>query len=421
MKGKLFALISLAAGVGIVGTTFAAWAVTDNADPFSIKVTPGGSGTDDTKTVTLAYGSTFHANNISGLTAEAPKMAAEVGLLATTAGDNYTGKFSLQLEDLTESKPVGNAKLIEHLGVKVYSKENIVISYDSSTKAVSTDLSGETPDCYIPIEGEDPYSTSITYEVASGTEHVVYVVVSLESGLSPSVLDQIHDDYVRITMDWGKGSAADQESSEIYYKATTLTGDNHYYVYAWDASGNKNHEWPGVAMDEVYEVVSGTSLYSYNLGTQFVNVIFNDGQSGEGHQSADQSITSTIRETTPCFNGSSWEAKPAQSGLTADWYVVGSYSGGSWDPAAAGAMTFVDNGDDDYYKLEGVVLAANDKIKVCNAAKDQWRTSEEYFGGETIKAHKDGDGNIVVEEAGTYNIRMYPSGSNGNYVILSKA
>ena len=417
MKKKLFALVSLIAGAAIVGTTFAAWAVTDNADPFSIKVTPGGSGTDDTKTVTLAYGETFHANNISGLTAEHSRMAAEVGLLATTAGDSYKGKFSLELEDLTTGKAEGEAKLIEHLGVKVYSKEDITIAYDGVTKEVSTDLSEVTPDCFIPTDGEDPYETSVDYTVVSGTEHVVYVVVSLEANLKPAVLDQIHDDYVRITMDWGKGSAADEESSEIYYKAPTLSGDAHYYLYAWDAAGNKNHEWPGLPMTEVYAVGEGKSLYSYNLGTQFVNVIFNDGN---GNQSADQLITSTIRESTPCFNGSSWEAKPAESGLVADWYVVGSYTGGSWDPAAAGAMTFVENGDDDYYEKTGLVLAANDAIKVCNAAKSEWRTSVDYFGGNTIKAHVDKDNNVVVEEAGTYTLRMYPSGTNGNYLVLSK-
>lgn len=421
MKKKLLALISLMAGGAIVGTTFAAWAVTDNADPFSIKVTPGGSGTDETKTVTLSYGSTFHANNISGLTAGTPKMAAEVGLLADTAGDNYEGKFSLELEDLTTGKAAGDAKLIDNLEVKVYSKTTTFqIEYNSVTKAVTTDLTGATVDCYIPVTGDHPFETSHNYEVADGEEQVVYVVVAIKTGLAPNVLDQIHDDYVRITMDWGKGSAADEESSEIYYQAPTAGSGEHYYVYAWDALGNKNHEWPGIAMEEEYEVMNGVSLYSYNLGTQFVNVIFNDGGSGEGHETATQSITSSIRETTPCFNGSTWVAKPAETGLSADWYLVGSYAAGSWDPAAGGAMTFVENGEDDYYEKTGVVLAANDQIKVCNAAKTQWRSSVDYFGGNTIKAHVDGDGNVVVEEAGTYTIRMYPSGANGNYLILSK-
>ena len=413
MKRKILGLLSLAAGAAIVGTTFAAWAVTDNADPFSIKVTPGGSIIDDTVAVTLKYGSTFSASNITGLTSEAPRMAAEVGLLAETSGASYEGKFSLELEDLSTGKAAGEAKLIENLGVKVYSKDDGVIAYDAGTKVVSTDLSGREEDCYIPVTGADPYKTSVKYTVTAGQQHVVYVVVSLKSGLSPAQLDQINSDYVRITMDWGKGSDADKESSTIYYQATA---GNDYYCYAWDANGKTNKAWPGVKMDVDEEQ---DNLFTYDLGTQFTKVIFNDGEGGEGHQTAELEVNNTIRTSTPCYNGTSWVAKPAKSTLTKEWYVVGDHN--SWTPTDANdAMTFVDDtseANDDYYEKTGVTLAAGQGIKVRNAAGTEYKSSVDYFG---VDATTNQNGDIVVKSAGTYTVRYYLSGANGNYVILTK-
>lgn len=412
MKGKLLGLLSVVAGAAIVGTTFAAWAVTDNADPFSIKVTPGGSIIDETVAVTLKYGDTFSATNITGLSAEAPRMAAEVGLVAETSGAAYEGKFSLELEDLTTGKQTGEAKLIENLGVKVYSKKDGVIAYDAGTKVVSTDLTGRTEDCYIPVEGEDPYRTSVKYNVTANQQYVVYVVVSLKSGLTPAQLDQINGDHVRITMDWGKGSDADKESSTIYYKATA---GHDYYCYAYGATG-KNHDWPGVKMTVDPEQ---SDLFSYDLGTQFTTVIFNDGEGGDGHQTADLAVNDTIRSTTPCYDGTNWIAKPAKSTLTKDWYVVGDHN--NWTPTDANdAMTFVDDtsvDNDDYYEKTGVQLTAGQGLKVRNASGSEYKSSIDYFG---VDAYTNASGDIVVNAAGTYTVRYYLSGANGNYVILEK-
>lgn len=411
MKGKkLLTLLSIFAGAAVVGTTFAAWAVTDNADPFGIKVTPGSSSEDNTKMVTLSYGDQFMAENLTGLTAEKAKVAAKVGLKATTAGDTYTGKFTMTLEDLS-GKEDTDVKLIDHLRVELYNQNDAgVIEYNASSKEVITDLTEKTPDGFIPTEG-DLLTFSKSYAVPNGTEKIVYVLVKLEAGLSPAVLDQIHNDHVRITMDWGKGSAEDAEASRLYFTGTVGTP---YYAYAWTATGAKNHDWPGVLM--VQDADSDPGVFAIDLGTQFTHVIFTDNN---GYQTTDLELSNAIRANTPCYNGSSWIAKPGKSALTADYYVIGSFN--SW--------TLVDNqwamtrdGETSKYTYNNLVLQADATLKVrakVTSEMSGWYSAVDYFG-ENIKAHVDGEGNIVVEEAGTYNVTFYTDGQNGNYVQLAK-
>lgn len=412
MKGKkLLTLLSIFAGAAVVGTTFAAWAVTDNADPFGIKVTPGSSSEDETKMVTLSYGDQFMAENVSGLSAEKAKVAAKVGLKATTAGDTYTGKFTMTLEDLS-NKGAGVAKLIDHLRVELYNQDDAgVIAYNDD-KEVTTDLTGKTPDGYIPTEGK-VLTYSHSYAVPNGAEKIVYVLVKLEAGLNPAVLDQIHDDHVRITMDWGKGSDADAEASRIYFTGTPSTT---YYAYAWTATGAKNADWPGVPMAQ--DADSDPGVFGIDLGTQFTKVIFTDNN---GYQTDDLDLTNTIRTDTPCYNGTNWVVKPGKSALTADYYVIGSFN--SWTLTDnTWAMTKV--GDTTEYKKENLVLEANATLKVrakVTQGTDGWYSAVDYFGDPaTIKAHVDSEGNIVVEEAGTYNVSFYSDGQNGNYVQLAK-
>ena len=65
MKRKSIILLSsILAGSLLVGGAFAAYAVTDNADPFGINVTPGNIDEDTTKYVTLSWG---ESTNLEGV------------------------------------------------------------------------------------------------------------------------------------------------------------------------------------------------------------------------------------------------------------------------------------------------------------------------------------------------------------------
>lgn len=413
---KLLGLLSVVAGAAIVGTTFAAWAVTDKADPFSVKVTPGGSTIDQTTAVTLKYGSTFTVGNITSLSADKARLAAEVGLAIESSGEAYEGKFTVELEDLSSGKGENDAKLIDNLAVKVFSKKDITIEYNAD-KEISTDYSAKTPDLKIDF-GAQTKKAEKKYTVTKDAEYVIYVVVELKEGLDPSDLAEIETDYVRITMDWGKGSDEDKESSVIYFKGLK---DADYYCYAWGTSGNPNAQWPGVKMEKETDLDDTFALFAYNLGTQFNKVIFTNGidEGDQAWKTADLDVNGEIRENTPCYDGTNWMAKPAKSDLTAAYYLVGSFN--EWSASDEYAMEYNENGGDPFYFINNVNLAKDASLKVMDAAGKNYYSSSDYFGGETIKAHLDGDGNIVVEEAGAYNVRYYLSGSNGNFVILDHA
>jgi hypothetical protein len=417
MKGKkLLSLLSILAGSAIVGTTFAGWAITDNADPFSVKVTPSSSSTDETLTATLAYGSTFVADNITNLKKNEPRLAAAVALRAnTTSANTYTGKFHVELENLTTGKASGIAYLYEHLEVKMYSYDNGGAVEYNANKVVTSDLSERVADFVVPTTGEHPLVNSHQYTVTKNTDFIVYVVVSLDSTLSPAQLDQIQNDHVRINMDWGMNDG-DTESSFVYYKAATAGAP--YYCYAWNSSTlAPNRKFPGVEMTLEYALDATYSLYKYELGTQFDRVIFTDETGGEGHQTSDITVTTEARSTTPAYVGNAWAAKPSPSSLDKAWYVVGSFSDPAWKPLAANGMSPTTEGLENIYILEHLSLTANDEIKICDPSEEEWRTSIDWFGDGP--AHKNFDnGNIVVETTGSYTIKLYPSGTNGNYVSV---
>lgn len=419
MTKKILTLLSVFCGAAIVGTTFAAWAVTDNADPFGIKVTPGKSGEDETKFVTLSYGSTFSTSNLENLTAGTLRMGAAVGLAVDTAGDNYEGKFTIELKDLTDpsEKQEGDAKLIDNLIVKLYSKANAgEIEFDGTTRNVTTDLSEKTPDGTVPLTGDTKYKLSQKYTVSPSEESIVYVVVDLVANLSPAVLDQINSDWVRIEMNWDKGSDDDKLASPIY-----LQGEKgkDYYCYAWTADGKKNAEWPGVAMVE--DTDEDLGVYSYTLGNQYTYVIFHEN--GASYKTGDLELNDTIRTTTPCWKidsteaKGSWIAKPIPSGLTADYYLVGSFTDPEWTVKDnTYGMTKVTDG---HYKYENIEFKSGDELKVRDQAGKNYYSSVDYLGNN-VAAEINSSGNIEFTADAKYNVNFYTSGTNGNYVILEE-
>ena len=136
-------------------------------------------------------------------------------------------------------------------------------------------------------------------------------------------------------------------------------------------------------------------------------------------KSADQAITSEIRQQTPSFNkdAATWGTKPDAS-LTAAYYLKGSFNG--WAASAEWALS-LEAGETDVYSIAGVNLPAGAKLKVwARQGQTQWYSSASTWDncGFTI----DGEGNIVVTEQGVYTVGLdlSPAGQ-GNYVYLTKA
>ena len=383
MKGKsLFFLGSVVAAALLVGGTFAAWAVTDNADPFQVQITPGTLDVGSDKSVTLDWGSKGLVN-IENLAMGEEKGPYAVGLVATTSDASaFTGSLSVKME----TTATASDKLIDYLHVRVY---------DDAVKTNAAIL--EVPD------GSANYTVAKDIEVTSGVEKKVYFFVSLDNGLTPVLFNAIKDDVVTLTIDWNKGSAIQVVESYTYYFNNTASWSD-VYAYAWkEADGSTNAAWPGVKMNQ-----AKGNIYSLAIGVDFDKVIFNDGGS---NQTADLSLD----HATPYRNGEDWEAAPDLS-AEVEYFLVGTHS--EWATAegyklvvAEGSID-TDNNEETpefayTYKIENVEIAAGGELKVVS--------TENVWYGES--SHENGCPNIVIGEANHYDFFFNPTLNNGLHIF----
>lgn len=382
MKGKvLFLLGSIIAGGALVGGTFAAWAVTDNADPFSVQITPGTLDIGNDKSVTLDWG-TKGLVNIEGLAMGEEKGPYEVGLRATTNdASGFTGSLSVTMA----TSAVAAEKLIDYLHVNVY---------DTANKA--------NPALLTVPDGESNYTIATDIAVNSGAEKKVYFFISLDAGISPVVYNSIKNDVVTLTVDWNKGSAIEEVTSYTYYFNNESSWEN-VYAYAWKSSdGSMNAAWPGIQMNR-----AKGAIYSLAIGATFDKVIFNDG-------SSNQTDDLSLAHATPYWDGDSWEAAPDVSAETV-YYLVGTHS--DWATSEAVKLVASEGtidreapyNDFNYtYKIENVAIAAGGELKIVS--------SENEWFAEATK--ENGAANFVIGEAGNYDFFFNPEkGDETNYIF----
>ena len=372
----MFLLGSILAGAALAGGTFAAWAVTDNADPFSVQITPGTLDIGSDKSVTLDWG-TKGLVNIEGLSIGDEMGPYEVGLRATTNdASGFTGSLSVTMATTAN----GQTKLIDYLHVNVY---------DTANKANAALLS--LPD------GQANYSKAVDIAVSSGVEKKVYFFISLDAGIAPQTYNSIKNDVVTLTVDWNKGSAIEVVTSYTYYFNNTGAWAN-VYAYAWkSADGSMNAEWPGVKMNQ-----AKGAIYSLAIGAEFDKVIFTDNN---GHQTADLDLA----HATPYWDGDSWEDAPDVSAET-EYYLVGTFN--DWTTGSTcklvAATGTVHTNFNYTYKIENVALEAGAELKVVS--------SENEWFAEASK--ENGAGNFTIGEAGTYDFFFNPAKGDGtNYIF----
>ena len=124
--------------------------------------------------------------------------------------------------------------------------------------------------------------------------------------------------------DSGNTGGTTTDTKTIYF--TNTSNWSKVNVYTWDASGAATTgEWPGSAMTSV-----GNNVYSYNVPTNAVNIIFNDGTS----QTDDLTIPTDSKNH---YNGSSWTT-----------YTTGGSTGGN---TGSGDSTTGGNAPDNTYYL----------------------------------------------------------------------
>ena len=375
MKGKkVFFISALLGALGLVGGTFAAWAVTDNANPFDVRITPGTLDIGTDKAVTLDWG-TKGLVDIENLQMGEKKGPYEVGLVATTSDDSaFTGNLSVSLTTTSTAA----TKLIDYLTVTVY--EN----------------SAGTGEAWLTVpDGTKNYTINKDLLVTSKQEKKMYFFIELQAGINPQTYDSMKNDIVTLTVDWNKGSAIDVITSVTYYfNKPTEWGD--LRAYAWkDADGSSNAEWPGIAMKQ-----EKGSIYSVAIPTEFDRVIFNDGT----HQTDDLTLPGVA---TPYYNGTNWVAAPDISAETV-YYLVGTFNdwvaGSSYTLVAASGTE--DGGKFAYtHKIENVNVGAGDELKIVS--------SENNWYAENVGS----DANMTIGEANHYDFFFNATGSDGRHIF----
>ena len=382
-RGLLLALAALA-GSALVGGTFAAWAVTDNANPFGVAISPSTLDVGDTKTVTLDWGEAAEGDTaLQGSTIDNLSMGQEKGpysvvLKATTTNNTaFTGSLTVGLT----TTATGANKLIDYLTVTAYDKKKTEQGYQ---------LVLTVPDA------QSNYEVSINLQVTGSK--TLYFYFSLDAAITPVIYNAIKNDIVTLTLDWNKApSGTDNqtyvESVTYYFNKPSDWGAPK--AYAWKAStGKANGDYPGAAMT----LFDGT-IYSVALDNEYDHVIFTDGT--DAHKTADLTLT----PATPYWNGSAWAAAPTTE---TEYNLVGDFN--NWTAAAANKMTKLAEPHNGYtYVIQNVVVGAGDGLKVLSS-------TNVWYGHEGT-----GSGNLVIETAGTYNFYFNPNGveaNNHTYYIL---
>lgn len=404
MKGKkILSLVSLVAGASIVGATFAAWAVTDKADPFGIKVSPGSIEPDKTRYVTLEYGDRTFAN-IENIKAGESRLGATVALKATTSDNtSYKGKFNLTLINQTQKTGEDAKYLLNYLEVDVY---DVAITEDADGKAIIPD--GAVPIGHVPVTGDvqDKYTTDIDIVCPSGTPKVVYVVVTLDESADASVMPEIANDIVFLQMNWNRyGGAEEVEAGTVYAKLNAALGENeNVYCYAWKGD-SVNAQYPGKEMKQVDGL-----YYSYDINLanfeKCLFVVYNTSTKAEVAKSLDITIANIDFIKAPTYQFSNGEFAPApviDPTLVDPYYVVGEHKG-SWAPNKDFGMKLVEGKSDEYISGD-IQFAAGEEFKLVDKAQTDWRASTGTWEncGFTINSE---NGNMVVTKAGVYKVYL---------------
>lgn len=369
-KSLLFLLVSAAAGAALIGGTFAAWAVTDNADPFSVKITPGTLDVGDTKSVTLEWGSK-ELINIEQLGMGEEKGPYKVGLKATTSDASaFTGSLEVKLE----TEATATEKLIDYLHVNVYDK----VKTEAGAAVLLT----------VPDASEN-YTVKEDIVVTSGTVKDVYFYISLDSSIPPLVYNSIKSDIVTLTVDWNKGSAIEEVTSQtVYFNNTGSWSD--VYVYAWkSADGAMNAAWPGVKMSQAKGAV-----YTAAIDVGFDKVIFNNGNDDQ----TDDLALPEVSANTPYYNGSAWVAAPDLSAESL-YYLVGTMN--EWQTDAAYLLTKDISKEGYTYSIKNVNIAANSDLKIVDPTTNTWYGENSTDGGSP---------NFHIGEANHYDFYFNPEG-----------
>ena len=407
MKKISLLLASIGAAALFVGGTFAAYVITDNANPIGKKISPSEITDDQTGNITLEWGSNT-IQHVSNLASGSTQKMGNVVLRASgedgdgSAISTYVGSLAMRLTDLTnygETTPV--AKLIDYLEVDVVSGDVSLVQWQAMTsEQKSAALIG-----HIPPEPSTYSATVAATGTASGSVYSVFITLS--DSATP-VYTAISTQVVYLQLDWN-ANASDaniEATTKLYFKKPAAWGASDVYLYAWKGSV-QNAAFPGVQMK-----AEANGVYTYDLAgstasgkDKFDKVVFSSGGATPTYQTVDLALDYskvyflTGEVVDGKYSGSSSATQPSGYGL-ANYYVTGKINGVDKWYTTVGfvdelAMGPAESGHDDQGRLANVSLKAGDQLCV--------------IGSNGTYYHTDQGGDWSITEDGTYDIYLNSS------------
>ena len=408
MKKLPLLLASFGAAIAIVGGTFAAFAVTDNADPLGVTISPQVLSVD--QTVTLEWGAKGLVN-IEGLKAGDEKGPYVIGLKATTStADAYEGNFKISLTDKTEVEGARDFKLIDYLSVYCY--EDALSNVHAGDESIKGKL--------VTTLNAEKLNDSKKFTLTSGEEKKLTIFVTLDSS-ALTVYNNVLNDVVYLSVDWEKGSELDKLSTgkNVFFHKNNDWAN--VYWYAWGDEGEST-AFPGMAMTET----STPGIYVAQVSNSFKHIIFSDGASKTTtNKTENLDLPALISDSCNCYSSTittnnGWGSidnaikAPAENPV---WYVVGNIASKSLGWAGAAGYTDLStqglvltrnkSSVVEEYVVKGVTLTTQDQFKVIKADGTTWA----WDGG-----------NYVPQADGTYDIYFRPAYNDawGGLIYLAK-
>ena len=258
-KKSILLLSSILASAALVGVTFAAYAITDNANPLGVDVTPGALEDDtETKYVTLKWGESTSLSTIENATAGT---VYKLGIINLEATRDYSGVFTVTLTDETSARPEGQKRFIDYLKLYLYDGAHNEVEEGAlpTGDPLATTAKGGTLLKYMNALG-----------TASGKEYSLYIEVD-ESAIS--YIGTMQNDVVDISIDWSAQEEDIHDEDKTVYFSTNW---NKCYLYTWNTKG-QNAGYPGIELSKVGLNQYGQNVFSGVLLDGYTKMIFSNG------------------------------------------------------------------------------------------------------------------------------------------------